>query len=591
MNEGVTPAMAATRTTWLAGLALAVLTMAAWWPALSAGFVSDDFIILQRLADHGGLADPLSYFGLRHFEYYRPLAFIHLAANWQFFGRDPAGYHAVALAIHLVNTLLVFVMSRRLMGAAGAVAAGAVFALHPASHEAVVWMSARFDLMATAWLLIGLLVAQWRRGAADVLAAAAFLIAILCKESTIGLPVVVISAVVLLREARAGRVLRLIAYFAGAAVIYTVLRQGAGLPAMGGAARMPKLAALTGLVGFALAIAQLGWPRVSAAVTARRRLLGGSAAVVVVASAALGWAGPIAPTIRGAYDSIAFAGVHLLSPVNVDHMVGTLPHTAWLLGVVLTAGLVAAVLTGWRRVSDNPDIAFLILFLVAVLIPVSSMTEGTRYLYLATAPAAMLAGRLIESLAARRSPAVAAVVVAVLAVNVWQIESKIGDWRWASRMTERAVSVIAGPDGTSCAGRDVVLLTAPVRVHGVYSNLNLEALKWLGGCAPASFNTVVRVGLDAPTIRSVRHTGQGLTFTATDYTGGFVTSRDWRTFDVRLAGDEPTTLSCPMGTFDAVKENADLRMRLTFAPGQPPRRVWWFYFSQGALDAVPVPPQ
>ena len=259
---------------------------------------------------------------------------------------------------------------------------------------------------------------------------------------------------------------------------------------------------------------------------------------------------------------------------------------------LLAQALLLAALTGWwKRLENKPDVVFLIVFLAAALVPVSSMTEGTRYLYLATVPAAMLAGRLVDAVTARRWPMVAVAVVAVLAVNVWQVHSKISDWRWASEMTTRAVSVIAGPGGGSCADRNVVLLTAPVRVHGVYSNLNLEGLKWLGNCAPASYRTVVRIGLDDPTVQLTAQTPAGVTFEARGYAGGFVTSRDWRTFDVRLDGQNPLRLACPLGTFEAVRHDTDLQMRLAFAPGQPTEPISWFYFSDGALRAAAPPGQ
>ena len=571
-----------------AGLVV-MLAVAAYWPSLDVGFVSDDFLILRRVSELGGLQNAAAYFGLRHFDYYRPLAFVSFAADWQLWSRTPAGYHATALCLHTLNALLVFVLSRRLMGTTGALVAAALFAVHPSSHEAVFWVSSRFDLLAAAWLLAGLFALRWRSWTGDALAATAFLAAVLSKESALALPVVAGAYLVLVRGAGGRRWLGQLGLFALSGCVYAWLRHGAGLASAGGAARLPKLGALACLLLLLMLVAQLGWARSWSMLGMHRRRVRAAVAGAIAVAGLLACVGPVVGPMRGALTSLAFAAVHLVSPIMLDWAVGTLPPAMWMGGFVVLVALATALVAGWRHAERAPRMVWLVVFLIAVLVPVSSMTEGTRYLYLACAPAAMSVGLIVDRLNPRRRVAACALVVFVLGINVWQVRLKAGDWLWASRMTEEAAATISGTLGGRCAGQDIVLVTAPVRVRGVYSNLNPEGLEWLRSCAPASMRTMIRVGLDDPRI-DVRWTDASrLDVLAWDYRGSFVTSRDWRTFDVPLNTRDVTRIASPVGAFEATQAGQHLAVRVSMDRGQPRANRAWFFFSEGALHPLDPP--
>ena len=135
-------------------------------PALGLSFTSDDFFILDRIKTLGGLHDPLAYFQrLGFFEYYRPLAFLSHAIDWTIWGPRAMGFHLTNVALHAMASLLVAVLGRRVYGSQVALVGGLLFAVHPASHEAVYWIAARFDLLATCFMLASLLwLLQRRRG-------------------------------------------------------------------------------------------------------------------------------------------------------------------------------------------------------------------------------------------------------------------------------------------------------------------------------------------------------------------------------------------------------------------------------------------
>ena len=290
--------------------------LAACWPALRAGFVSDDFLILARLDRLEGLRHPLAYFGLRHFDYYRPLAFLSLALDWDLWADCAAGYHLTSLVLHALNALLVLALARRIMGVWPALAAAALFAVHPSHHEAVYRVSARFDLLAASCFLAGLLALRLPGLGGDLAASGAFLSAILSKESAIAFPVVAIGFAVFVQQARPARVFRLLLLFAAVGGLYGWMRHAAGLAAAGGAARVPKLAVLGSLAALALYTAHRGWPRVAAQLRSSRVQASAGFVVAVALAGIVAMSDVFGAPFRLALNSVGFAAAHLASPVD-----------------------------------------------------------------------------------------------------------------------------------------------------------------------------------------------------------------------------------------------------------------------------------
>ncbi len=84
-----------------------------------------------------------------------PLTWLSLMADAQVYGVSAGGFHLTNLLWHIVNTLLLFGLFRRLTGAAWRSAwVAAMFALHPLHVETVAWVTERRDVLSTAfWLL------------------------------------------------------------------------------------------------------------------------------------------------------------------------------------------------------------------------------------------------------------------------------------------------------------------------------------------------------------------------------------------------------------------------------------------------------
>lgn len=126
---------------------------------------------------------------------FRPVTFATLALNWMAAGYKPLGYHLLNLLLHAAVVLLVFFVLRNILeatafGELASFAAALLFAVHPIHTEAVSSIVGRSELLAAGFLL-----AAWLLHLHDryVLALLAFALALLSKESAVGLPALVLA--------------------------------------------------------------------------------------------------------------------------------------------------------------------------------------------------------------------------------------------------------------------------------------------------------------------------------------------------------------------------------------------------------------
>lgn len=168
-------------------------------PAVHGGLVWDDPLFLQHplYRDPAGWVEALSRPFLLSPNYYRPLA----VASFLLSGSAPVINHLVSIALHALNSALVaglafWRMSRPSTGSRGyflALAAGLIYGSHPVLIEGVAFISGRFDLMATAFLLLTLLVEthppdhRWVR---SLIAGLTVFLAALSKEMAVAIVLV-----------------------------------------------------------------------------------------------------------------------------------------------------------------------------------------------------------------------------------------------------------------------------------------------------------------------------------------------------------------------------------------------------------------
>ncbi len=171
------------------GAVLAIVALF-YLQTLQFGFVWDDDQIIYGRPDYRDPArwleavrQPLDFSP----NYFRPLALTTLLVQIWIWGDNPMPFHLANLLIHLVNILLVFLLARRWFGHGWvAVALSALYGVHPALVESVAFVSSRYDLLTTTFLLMALLFEMSLTGWKRLLGVGiAFFLALLCKEMAV----------------------------------------------------------------------------------------------------------------------------------------------------------------------------------------------------------------------------------------------------------------------------------------------------------------------------------------------------------------------------------------------------------------------
>ncbi|MCF3576600.1 hypothetical protein [Planktothrix agardhii] len=129
---------------------------------LNSFFLSDDFVLIALLSKLGPFG---LWFNQQHGKslFFRPLLGIISFLDYKIWGLNPFGYHLTNFGFHLANSFLVgsiaflFSLNLRLdlkLKRFIPYFAGFIFLLLPSHSEAVSWISARTDVIATFFALL-----------------------------------------------------------------------------------------------------------------------------------------------------------------------------------------------------------------------------------------------------------------------------------------------------------------------------------------------------------------------------------------------------------------------------------------------------
>jgi tetratricopeptide (TPR) repeat protein len=150
------------RETWLVCLGLALAVLAAYGPLWSCGFAryydDGDYVLSNEMIQHGLNAKSLAWaFNIGYASNWHPLTWISHIVDFQLYGTHAAGHHFTSLALHLANSVLLFLLLRRMTQALWPSAlTAAFFALHPMHVESVAWISERKDVLSALFCLLTL---------------------------------------------------------------------------------------------------------------------------------------------------------------------------------------------------------------------------------------------------------------------------------------------------------------------------------------------------------------------------------------------------------------------------------------------------
>ncbi len=132
--------------------------------------------------------------------FYRPLFLLWLRLNYACFGPKPAGWHLTTVALHVLATVLVYFLARRVSkNALIAWAAALIFGTHPIHVEPVAWVSGSTEPeLAVFFLSSFLCYLKWRDGGARrracaLASLALYALALLTKETALALPALVLA--------------------------------------------------------------------------------------------------------------------------------------------------------------------------------------------------------------------------------------------------------------------------------------------------------------------------------------------------------------------------------------------------------------
>jgi protein O-mannosyl-transferase len=145
---------------WIS-VALALITVAVYWPVVTCDFVRiDDWVYVSENADvNAGLSwrGVAWAFRSRLAGNWHPLTTLSHMLDCQVYGLRAGGHHFTNLLFHAANTVLLFVVLRRMTGATWRSAlVAALFALHPLRVESVAWVSERKDVLSGFFFLLTL---------------------------------------------------------------------------------------------------------------------------------------------------------------------------------------------------------------------------------------------------------------------------------------------------------------------------------------------------------------------------------------------------------------------------------------------------
>jgi len=139
-------------------LILSILPWITYFNTLHNDFVFDDLPLIQgneTLPSLKNITNIISVTTQKHG--YRPIRALSYAIDYHFSGLNPLSYHISNIAYHLINTLLVYLITLSLLGnRVAAFFAAILFAAHPVHTDSITYIAGRRDILFTLFYLVGL---------------------------------------------------------------------------------------------------------------------------------------------------------------------------------------------------------------------------------------------------------------------------------------------------------------------------------------------------------------------------------------------------------------------------------------------------
>lgn len=143
-------------------LVIVVAVLMAYWQVRNNDFINfdDDYVVFENEHITKGLTrESLNWaFSFNKRSYYQPLAWVSHILDCEIYGLAPGMHHVTSLLLHIVNSLLLFVVLRRMTGDVWKSAfAALLFALHPINVDSVAWIAQRKSVLSTFFWIMTML--------------------------------------------------------------------------------------------------------------------------------------------------------------------------------------------------------------------------------------------------------------------------------------------------------------------------------------------------------------------------------------------------------------------------------------------------
>jgi tetratricopeptide (TPR) repeat protein len=137
---------------------LTIVVLAVFWQVHKFEFTNYDDNVYVSNNEHissGFTLHNIAWLFTRDVGRWHPLVGLTQMLDCELFGLNPGRHHLINLFFHIINTLLLFVVLRKMTTAFWqSVFVAALFALHPMHVEPVAWISGRKDLLCTLFFFL-----------------------------------------------------------------------------------------------------------------------------------------------------------------------------------------------------------------------------------------------------------------------------------------------------------------------------------------------------------------------------------------------------------------------------------------------------
>ncbi len=183
----------------LAVFLIVLLSSIMYHQTLTGYFLSDDFEFINLFSKSGSLSLNALFGHLKNSGLIRPIPLASIGIDYLFWKLNPFGFHLQNLILHMINSLLLFLIAHTLLKKAyPPLICALLFAVYPIHSEAVSWISGRFDVFCTLfyllslWLFLLSLRTTKRRVFLHTTSMISFIFALFCKEMALTLPLAII---------------------------------------------------------------------------------------------------------------------------------------------------------------------------------------------------------------------------------------------------------------------------------------------------------------------------------------------------------------------------------------------------------------